>query len=321
MDRYGKAITASDAAEPAKSEGKSLVRIFLPRMWDETLLSLLEEHGFGSAVSEVRFDHGALVTDPGDPRKACEVRVVLAEEQLPALREQLSTWFTLLGIPAESCGFQEEAHDDHEVDPEVLWRAQWRPYRCAQFAVFAEFHDQSLYSLRPTDQPLTLIAGSAFGTGGHVSTRLALKVLRKWCKDSPPSRLLDVGTGSGILAIAAALSGVKEVVGMDPDVASARQATQTADLNGVGDACTFWRGGYDTVRGTWPAVMANLVADLLQEGARDLVRLLEPGGLIFAGGILDTAWQDTAQVFAQEGLQLEQRLVRGRWQAGIWSKP
>lgn len=297
------------------------MRIFLPRVWDETLLSLLEEQGYGAAVSEVRFDHGALVTDPGDPDKPCEVRVVVAEDQLPALRVQLSTWFSLLGIPAEACGFQEEPHGGTEIDPEVLWRSQWRPYRCAEFAVFAEFHDQGQFNLRSTDQPLTLIAGSAFGTGGHVSTRLALKVLRGWCTESPPNRLLDVGTGSGILAIAAALSGVKEVVGMDPDVASAWQATRTAELNGVGEACTFWRGGYDSVCGTWPAVMANLVADLLQEGARDLIHLLEPGGRIFAGGILDTAWQDTARVFAQEGLQLEQRLVRGRWQAGVWTRP
>lgn len=302
-------------------DGNSLVRIYLPRVWDETILSLLEEQGFGAAVSEVRFDHGALVTDPSDPDKPCEVRVVVATAQLAALRAQLSKWFALLGIPTEACGFQEEAHDGAEVDPETLWRAQWRPYRCADFAVFAEFHDQSQHALRPSDQPLTLIAGSAFGTGGHVSTRLALKVLRAWCKEDPPARLLDVGTGSGILAIAAALCGVKEVAGMDPDVASAWQATRTAALNDVGAACTFWRGGYDSVRGTWPAVMANLVADLLQEGARDLVHLLEPGGRIFAGGILDTAWQDTSKVFAQEGLQLEQRLVRGRWQAGVWRKP
>lgn len=290
-------------------------------MWDETLLSLMESEGFGAAVSEVRFDHGALVTDPGDPCKPCEVRVLVSEHQLFSLRARLPQWFECLGVTAEDWGFEEELHDPEEVDPEVQWRAQWRPFRCSDFAIFAEFHDQSSFPVRTSDQPITLLAGSAFGTGGHVSTRLALRVLRQWCQDAPPSRLLDVGTGSGILAVAAALSGVAEVAGMDPDPASAWQAQETAARNGVAHACSFWRGGYETARGTWPAVMANLVADLLQEGAGELVQLLEPQGRLFAGGILDTAWQDTARVFRDAGLILEHECGRGRWQAGVWRRP
>lgn len=321
MDRYGKAIDRPHASPPTTQSGSILVRIHFPRIWDETVLYLLEEAGCGEAVSEVRFAHGALASDPSNPDRPCEVRVVVAASQVQDLRRFLPQWFADLGVPTEDWGFQEEAHRPEEVDPEILWRAQWRPFRCADFVIFAEFHDQSAFPLRPTDQPLTLIAGSAFGTGGHVSTRLALKVLRAWCRETPPTALLDVGTGSGILAVAAALCGVPKVVGMDPDVASAWQATRTADLNDVGPACTFWRGGFDSARGRWPAIMANLVADLLQEGARDLVRLLAPGGTLFAGGILDTAWQDTARVFAEEGLVLQHELARGRWQAGVWAKP
>ena len=300
--------------------GQTLLRFFIPNVWDETLVALLEAQGFGRAVAESTYASGALASDTEDPNRESEVRLLSSTESSHQVIATVQSWFEAWGLTAYQWRIDQELHDAIEIDPEALWRASWRPFRCAGYVIHADFHPRERLTLRPGDIPLTIFAGSAFGTGGHASTRLALKVLTEWCETNPPTRMLDVGTGSGILAVAAALRGVREVVGMDLDLQSAPQAARTAHVNGVSSQCQFWRGGYETARGTWPAVMANLVADLLQDGARDLAQLVAPQGKLFAGGILDLHWQPTCDVFASMGLQLEQELERGRWRAGIWSK-
>lgn len=281
---------------------------------------MLETQGFGHAVAESTYAFGALASDAEHPQRESEVRTLCNSDLCDGIVQTVESWFQAWGLTESQWRIDLEPHFVDETDPEALWQASWRPFRCAGYVIHADFHPREGLPIRPDDIPLTIFAGSAFGTGGHATTRLALKVLTDWCKTDPPTRLLDVGTGSGILAVAAALRGVQEVVGMDPDLQSPPQAARTAEVNGVGAQCQFWRGGYETARGTWPAVMANLVADLLQDGARDLAQLVAPQGKLFAGGILDLHWQPTCDAFASRGLKLEQKLERGRWRAGIWIK-
>ena len=311
----------TDSACSKSDSGQSLLRFHIPNTWDETLVALLEAHGFGQAVAESTYASGALASDAEDPNRESEVRLLTPSSTHADVIATVEGWFEAWGLAENQWRSEHEVHDVSETDPDTLWQASWRPFRCAGYVIHADFHSRESLTLRPDDIPLTIFAGSAFGTGGHATTRLALKVIAEWCKDAPPARMLDVGAGSGILAIAAALGGVQEIVGMDPDPQSAPQAAKTAAVNGVGAQCQFWRGGYETARGTWPAVMANLVADLLQDGAQDLAQLVAPQGKLFAGGILDLHWQPTCDAFAKMGLQLEQELERGRWKAGIWKKP
>jgi len=281
---------------------------------------MLETQGFGHAVAESTYASGALASDAEDPDRESEVRLLSAPACCPGIVQAVESWFQAWGLSTAQWRIDQEPHSADEAAPETLWQASWRPFRCAGYVIHADFHPREGLPIRSDDIPLTIFAGSAFGTGGHASTRLALQVLTEWCQSSPPTRLLDVGAGSGILAVAAALRGVQEVVGMDPDPQSPPQAAKTARANGVGAQCQFWRGGYETARGTWPAVMANLVADLLQDGARDLAQLVAPQGKLFAGGILDVHWQATCDAFASRGLELQRKLERGRWRAGIWRK-
>ncbi|MHC4380632.1 MAG: 50S ribosomal protein L11 methyltransferase, partial [Planctomycetota bacterium] len=183
----------NDFACDEAPSGSTLVRILLPDAWDETLVALLAEGGFGDAVAESRFESGALASDPVDAGRLSEVRLVVLEQELTVLRDCLAQWRRQWGIDEASFRLQEEPHDPDEVDPEILWRAQWRPFRCAGFVIHADFHEVEHLGLRPSDQRLALLPGSAFGTGGHASTRLALKIIASWCRDEPPARLLDVG--------------------------------------------------------------------------------------------------------------------------------
>jgi len=308
-------------AEPNQPEARLvLFRIHVASMWDESLVWLLAEHGFGNAVAEMSFPAGAVASDVQDPNRSSEVRICVDFELAAALRILLPQWLQQLGLATDAWQCYEEPHLEAERFDPNLWQQAWKPFRCANFVVSADFHKPQTSLLRPHDVPLILKTGSAFGTGTHPTTRLALKAIQKWCVDGLPTRLLDVGTGSGILSVAAALKGVREVSGMDPDPFSAKQAHAMADLNHVGDVCNFWRGSFDSAAGQWPVVVANLVADIFQEEAGSLGRLVAPQGELFAGGILRRHWATTAAAFAAEGLVLRSSSGRGRWLAGIWGK-
>jgi ribosomal protein L11 methyltransferase len=205
-------------------------------------------------------------------------------------------------------------------DPEAAWRARWRPFRCAGFAVRAEFHDPAALPHKPGDLPLILIAGSAFGTGGHATTRLALASVRKVARERAPGRWLDVGTGSGILAVAAALLGARFVAGMDPDPQSAPQALAMAERNGVAGRVAAWRGRLDSAAGQWPAIAGNLFADLPGDSAAAFAALLEPGGVLCAGGVVDRRWAPTAAALSAAGLRMLEARSRGRWISSLWER-
>jgi ribosomal protein L11 methyltransferase len=310
----------SSSASPQDAEQKVLFRITLPNLWEESLTWLIAEHGFGSAIGESSYPLGAVDTEIDAPGLETELRVLLELDQADAFRDALQLWMADLGVSAADWSFQEQQHGLEEHFQISDWQAQWKPFRCGHFVVHADFQPLEELPTKAGDIPLQLKTGSAFGTGTHPTTRLALKTLQKWCAGGPPPRLLDVGTGSGILAVAAALGGVREVIGMDPDPFSAVQANAMAEINGVSSQCNFWRGGFESAAGQWPAVLANLVADILQLGAGNLADLVAPGGNLFAGGILRRHWQTTAEAMAAQGLVLESCIGRGRWLAGIWTK-
>ncbi len=311
---------SSPAAPNPSGSDVILFRITLPSVWDESLVWLLADHGFGDAVAECTYPAGAVESDPQDPQRPSEVRVIVSQAQADALRVAFPSWLEQLGVQEADWACNEEPHTAAERFDPNLWQQAWKPFRCAGFVVVAEFHDLAAVSLRPDDTLLMIKAGSAFGTGTHPTTRLALKAIRDWCVSAPPARLLDVGTGSGILSVAAALGGVGEVCGMDPDPFSPSQALAMAELNKVEHQCNFWRGGFDSANGQWPAVVANLVADIIQDGAGSLGCLVAPGGRLFAGGILRRHWDETAAALAAENLILKSRNGRGRWLSGIWVK-
>ncbi len=304
------------------SETLAHIHFTIPEGWEETLSWQLEQDGFGVALTEQSFPAGYLDDEPVDGAKPKQMILVLQPPQVAAFRERFAKL-------AEVYGWQSvpdlTVEERDAIDWESAWRQQWKPFRCGGFVVHADFHRLDGLSLRQDDQPLQLVTGSAFGTGGHPSTRIALRVLRRWCSERDDLHsFLDVGMGSGILGTAAAMMGVKTVSGMDPDPPSAGQATATAAANGVGDACHFWQGVLEDDRGPsglagsekrYDAVMANLQSGLLQRYALELAARIKPGGPFFAGGFMDRTRAATLQALCGAGFQLTREYKRGRWYA------
>jgi ribosomal protein L11 methyltransferase len=166
--------------------------------------------------------------------------------------------------------------------------------------------------------------GQAFGTGGHASTRLCLELLLALAASEPPvGALLDVGTGSGVLAIAAVALGYGPVLGLDHEQESVEAARANAAVNGVElELRRFdlrrqvlpWIGAADAREGP-PVVLANLLRPLLLELAASMPAT--PAHLL-AGGLLTHEVDEVATAFAQRlGLRERERRERGEW-AAVW---
>lgn len=170
--------------------------------------------------------------------------------------------------------------------PEVDWVARFRES-------FRSFHAGSFHIVpawapgEPGDgRRLVVDPGQAFGTGTHESTRLCLAALQDLCAARLPRRVLDVGTGSGILAIAARLLGAATAVGIEIDADALPAAREHAALNGVAVHFVRGDGARAVAGGAFDIVLANIAAPLLVERPGELAGACRPGGDLVLAGIL-----------------------------------
>ncbi len=172
---------------------------------------------------------------------------------------------------------------------------------------------------------LTLDAGIAFGSGEHGSTRGCLRALER-VAHRRPARILDLGTGSGILAMAAARLLRRPVLAVDIEPWSVRVAAQNAALNGLRNrvACRFgngWRTPAIRAGGLYDLVFANILARPLCLMAGSLAARLAPGGTVILAGLLVTQVPMVLAAHRRQGLVLEAGLVEGYWATLILRKP
>lgn len=158
--------------------------------------------------------------------------------------------------------------------------------------------------------------GAGFGTGGHETTQLCLKQLEKRIR--PGDRVLDVGSGSGVLSIAAALLGASRATGVDIDPETIGNAVENARLNGVADRVDVHAGRMDhlSVGGRYRIIVSNIGAASLTAMLPGFsARLLPDGELILSGMLIEEAPAFEAALEGH-GLALLERETRGDWWAG-----
>ena len=172
----------------------------------------------------------------------------------------------------------------------------------------------------PGQKVLTLDPGIAFGTGQHPTTRACLDAIDALAVEGTDRSFLDVGCGSGILSIAAALEGFRDVHGFDNDPDAVRNAKENAEANGLG--ALFSDGDLSAPGVVAPAdvVAANVLAPVLVRFAREVGALVNPGGRLILSGILDEQYDDVRAAYAALGFtELSNRLI-GEWQTGLFAK-
>ena len=168
-------------------------------------------------------------------------------------------------------------------------------------------------------QPLVIPAGMAFGTGDHATTSTCLRFLADVSDElaGQPWDMLDLGSGSGILAIAARMLGARRAEAGDFDPHAVRTAKQNVLLNGV-TAVTVKKLDVRTWQParTWPVVAANLFSGLLVEVAPKLAAALAPGGRLVFSGVLRVQEAEVTTAFQAAGLQIGRVVRKGKWVSG-----
>jgi ribosomal protein L11 methyltransferase len=150
---------------------------------------------------------------------------------------------------------------------------------------------------------LRLTDSNAFGTGHHPTTALCIETIEEILTVESVDSLLDVGTGSGILALAALMLGIPQAVGLDIDADTLKVAAENARLNNLADRLQLVLGGPDAVDGSWPLVVANVLAAPLIEMAPVLVRRVKSRGRLILSGIRSSLESEVRQTYQHLGMR------------------
>jgi ribosomal protein L11 methyltransferase len=273
----------------------SEIRLTVPPEALEVTALVLHEHGTGGVVVESETEARLCAYLPADARLS---------ERLAAIRAALDD--LQVHFPGLA-GRREEVGRVRDEDWANAWRAHFRPSRIGRRLVVAPSWED--YRRRRGEVVLRLDPGMAFGTGTHASSILCLLALERAALQG--CRVLDVGTGSGILAIAAALLGAARVTALDVDPVAVRTAAANAAENGVTGSVAVLEGD---LRGIEPAltgagavpadaVVANLTADVILGLAPVLARCVAPGGWLVVSGLIATEAGRVAEALASAGLR------------------
>ncbi len=231
-----------------------------------------------------------------------------AAEAVTYLTEHLAA----AGISAE---VQSEDTDDSD------WNENWKKYFKA-FSVgerLAVCPSWETYENTDSRTVINLDPGAAFGTGTHATTSLCMEILEKNVTDT--TTVLDVGTGSGILSIAALLLGAKSAIGVDIDAQSVQVAKENAVINGVSDRAQFIVGDLaEKISGKYDIVCANIVADVVIRLFENIADFMNDDGILIVSGIIDMRAVDVESAAAQHGFNIKEKLMREEWCAYILTK-
>jgi ribosomal protein L11 methyltransferase len=160
---------------------------------------------------------------------------------------------------------------------------------------------------------LRLTDSTAFGTGHHPTTALCIEAIEEVLTISVPGSVLDVGTGSGVLALTALMMGMSRAVGLDIDVHVLEIAAEHARLNNLADRLQLVLGGPDVVGGAWPLVVANVLAAPLIEMAPVLVRRVRSRGRLILSGIPRSLEPEVRQAYQRLGMRHVRSETRAGW--------
>lgn len=204
--------------------------------------------------------------------------------------------------------------DFMEEDWGSNWKRHFVPFAIVPGLIIAPTWEQ--YQAGPGEAVIVMDPGMAFGTGHHATTSLSLALVRDVVQRRADCRVLDVGTGTGILGMAAALFGAVEVLGIDNDPEAVAAAAENVGRNGLDTVMRVTATPLAEVPGTYSLVVANIIHDTLVELAPILGRLTEPAGALVLSGILQgEQTENIVRSFEQQGFRLERCEQLTEWSA------
>lgn len=272
------------------------VSVDVPADMAETLAWLVADQT--RAAVEVQDTETMIKSDSADLSR---VLIAFGEAPDPSIPAVITGCLTVLGLGDRT--IHTRAHE--EEDWTEGWRAFFLPMRLSERVWVTPPWDRPA---EPAEAVIVIDPGMAFGTGHHPTTRGVVQVLDTLLRDRPETTVLDVGCGSGILALAAARLGHR-AVGVEIDAVALKNAEKNVALNGLADRVQLIEGSADAVDGRFDIVLANILAPTLIELAADLDA--RTGEHLIMAGLL--AHQADGVLAAYPGFELADTVREDDW--------
>ncbi|MBQ3561159.1 MAG: 50S ribosomal protein L11 methyltransferase [Oscillospiraceae bacterium] len=298
--------------------------------WNELTVKVkTEDTARASDVCTVIADMGIYVEDYSDLENVVWniAHVDLIEQELlerDRTHSLIHVYIKQEKAALECVEFIKERLDSEGIEHEISivgvneedWANNWKQYyhtqRIGKRIVVTPSWEE--YTPSGDDVQMRLDPGMAFGTGTHDTTRLCLELLEECV--TPETRILDVGTGSGILSVGGVLLGAPSALGVDIDPVAVKVANENAEINEVQDKTEFVCGDLtDKVHGKFEIVTANIVADVIIRLLSTVKNYLLKGGVLIVSGIIDTRADEVESACHEAGFVTEKRLEHGGWVA------
>lgn len=296
----------------------SEIKLEVPKEWGELVAEIFEEEGAGGIV----YEDPEILTER--PLKADEFLSEEAKASVPQ-RFGLKVYFPVddrLGeritrikqriVELLEYEPQFKLRQVQEEDWAEAWKSYFKPEHIGRVVIKPSWES---YQPRTGEIVVELDPGMAFGTGTHPSTRLCLGLLQ----EQAPGRtsMLDIGTGSGILAVSAAKLGIPQIVAGDIDPLAVKVATENVQRNGVGGQVRVVEGdllqlGLNT---NFELIVANIITNVILKLIPDLPGALAPKGHFLASGIIDERFPEVEAALTEQGFELVKRVSADGWTA------
>lgn len=303
--------------------------------WTEITIKVPQrDTDLAAAIANMTVPYGIYIEDYSDLEEKAEeiAHINLIDEQLLAKDRTVSfihIYISECDNALESLEFLKERFTAENIEFEINnkgvndkdWNENWKKY----------FHTSEIgeklvivpswetYENKDGRVVLNIDPGAAFGTGTHATTSLCLTLLENYITDS--TKVLDIGTGSGILSIAAVLLGAKNAIGVDIDAQSVKTAKENAEINNITDKCEFIVGDLaDKISGKYNVICANIVADVIIKLFENVEQFLEKDAVFIISGIIDIRKDDVLAAANEKGFTVLKECYKDNWCAFVLEK-
>lgn len=301
------------------------VAVHTPPEGVEMISLIFEELGSGGVaiddpallikyIESGRWDHWEFPDEMLDRRRMPVVKGYLpvdgAEQKLACLEERISK----LNLSTEPKIYIREIKEE---DWATAWQAYYKPLNIGKRFFIKPSWEEA--AADPGRIMLELDPGMAFGCGNHPTTTMCLELMENLIAGG--EEVCDVGTGSGILAIAAAKLGAASVTAIDLDETAVKVAKENVRINDAADKVRVIHGNLlDHYRGCPDLMIANIIADVIIKLAADAYQLLKPGGSFITSGIIKERAEEVLEAVTLNGFKLKERMTEGEWVAYLLKK-
>ncbi len=286
----------------ATSEKKKWLKLTLlcPPILLEAVIDLMGVLSGSGVEQSLQTEHGSTVSGFFHLESSQENAGALAAEvkQTTArVKQQLQELFSIYELNLD--GVQSELLDDED------WATSWQQYFTPMeiipgLVIKPSWED---YRPQPGQKIIEMDPGMAFGTGQHASTRMALSLISDAFDQAQLETVLDVGTGTGILAMTAALFGAKNVIAIDNDPDAVAAASENCRHNNLSSQIEVSGTELDSITGTFQLVCANIIHDVLVAMAPKIQQLSAANGYVVLAGILTGGQEENIKtVYRQQGM-------------------